>query len=73
MTDTTATRAIRVLLGAESRMAPRPGHDCVEPPEASPLWPLVLVLAEIAARVEREQAAESAGTTVTDEPVHGAA
>lgn len=32
-----------------------------EPPESSPLWGVVLVLGEIAQRVEREQASSSAG------------
>ncbi len=32
-----------------------------EPAGASPLWPLVLLLAEIATRVERERAAEPTG------------
>lgn len=31
------------------------------PPEASPLWPLVVLLGEIAARVDRQEA--TAGTT----------
>ena len=38
-----------------------------EPAEASPLWPLVLVLAEIAARVAGEEAAaRGGGSSETD-------
>ena len=39
------------------------------PAEASPLWPLVLVLAEIAARVERERAAARDGGSSETEQV----
>ena len=44
-----------------------------EPAEASPLWPLVRLLAEIAARVEREQAAPFAAEAVAVEPADDAA
>ncbi len=45
--------------------------------EASPLWPLVLLLAEIAARVERDQVAELRETPLMgerpeDAPLEGA-
>lgn len=35
-------------------MRPRIEQDLQERPQVSPLWPLVLLLAEIAARVEGE-------------------
>ena len=44
-----------------------------ESAEASPLWPLVLVLAAIAARLEREQAAPFAAETAAVEPADDAA
>ncbi len=36
------------------------------PPTASPLWPLVLALAEIAERLSREQAQETSAATVEE-------
>ena len=43
-----------------------------EPANASPLWPLVLLLAEIATRVEREQALGRAGATPAFGPIDDA-
>ncbi|MDP9366715.1 MAG: hypothetical protein M3Q03_00320 [Chloroflexota bacterium] len=37
-------------------MRPRIEQAPREAPEASPLWPLVLLLAEIASRIERQEA-----------------
>ena len=44
-----------------------------ELPEASPLWPLVRLLAEIAARVEGEQAAARDGGSSDTESIDAAA
>ncbi len=38
------------------------------PPTASPLWPVVLALAEIAERVSREQAQEMSAATAAESP-----
>ena len=70
MTGGQATSVLPSLLADETRMHPRPGQGAAEPAEGSPLWPLVLLLAEIAARVEREQAAEPERAPATDEPTH---
>ncbi len=49
-------------------MPPPSDQSFQESPEASPLWPLVLLLGEIAARVERELASEPGQGPRTDEP-----
>ncbi len=54
-------------------MRPRIEQDLQERPQVSPLWPLVLLLAEIAARVERQQVAESRETPPTRELAEDAA
>ena len=68
MTGGQATSVLPSLLADETRMHPRPGQGAAEPAEASPLWPLVLLLGEIAARVERELASEPGWGPRTDEP-----
>jgi len=37
-------------------MTPQPSAKAIHTPQSSPLWPLVLVLSEIAIRVERDAA-----------------
>ncbi len=72
----TGTGAARSPLGEAGRLPPRQEQASAEPVEASPLWPLVRLLAEIATRVEREQAAARDTTAVpgaTEEPRHNAA
>ena len=71
MTGVGATPSVRTPLPEEPRTSQRPGKAAAEP-AASPLWPLVLLLGEIATRVEREQAAGPALTPRTDEPASGA-
>ncbi len=41
-------------------MRPQSDQDLRERPEGSPLWPLVLVLADMAARIDRQEV-ETAG------------
>ncbi len=67
MTSGQATSVLPSLLADETRMPPRRGQGAAAPAEASPLWPLVRLLAEIAARVEREQTAKHA-TVAQDAP-----
>ena len=45
-------------------MPPRPSGESADRPESSPLWPLVLILGEIASRVARQGA--TAGSSRTD-------
>jgi len=54
-------------------MDPRPELATPGPAEVSPLWPLVVLLGEIAIRVERERAAASMAIPTAAEPVDGAA
>ena len=68
MTGATATSAVPGVLAADPRMPHRPERRPAEPAEASHLWPLVLLLGEIAARVERELASEPGREPRTDEP-----
>ena len=72
MTGAAATRAAQSGPPEDSRVAPRPGQGSAQPPEASPLWPLVLLLGEIAARVEREQAAGRVAPHTAAESPHDA-
>ncbi len=46
-------------------MKPRPEQPPPDLPEASPLWPLVVLLGEIAIRVEHEQVAKKAADSGT--------
>ena len=73
MTGAGATPPIRTALAEEPRDSPSAEQASATPAEASPLWPLVMLLGEIATRVEREQAWVPARTTTTDEPAHDAA
>ena len=50
-------------------MRPRPEQPPPGPPVASALWPLVLLLGEIAVRVEREQAEGRTGARPASEPI----
>ncbi len=61
MTNTGTTQGTRIPHEEESRLISRLEQGSAEPVETLPLWPLVLLLAEIAARVEHEQAAASLG------------
>ncbi len=62
MTSAGTTQHIPTSSAEKFRLTPRLERGPSEPVDTSPLWPLVLLLAEIAARVELEQAAASAGT-----------
>ncbi len=54
MTSAGKTPPIPTSSAKELRLAPVLERDPAEPVDTSPLWPLVLLLAEIAARVEGE-------------------
>jgi hypothetical protein len=54
-------------------MDPQPEPSAPNPAEGSPLWPLVVLLGEIAIRIEREQAATGIVTPTAAEPVEDAA
>ena len=50
-------------------MPPRIEQGPREQPEASPLWPLVLVLADIASRIDRQEA-EPQMLSTADRRIH---
>ena len=57
MSAPTSSEPAQGFRGDEPAEAPRRDRAAAGSPEASPLWPLVLVLGEIATRVESELAA----------------
>ncbi len=67
MTSAGTTQHIQISSAEDLRRAPRLERGPAEPVNTSPLWPLVLLLAEIAARVECERAAELRKTPLMGE------